>query len=225
MAWTSSLTPPIEVTIPDRLGCGRLSGAFVRRGALSSQETVMRRGLPTTSALRTVADLGGRDPLTEGVVAADLFLHAGLASIPDLSTHVAAHPGAKGIARLRRVVELAEPKTESSMESRLRMLLVLAGLPRPEVQVAIHDDQGRFLGRPDMLYRAHGLALEYDGRNHRDRLVDDNRRQNGLIGAGYRVLRFSAPDVYGARETVVSQVRQALLMAPGGSRSRRGRIA
>jgi len=105
------------------------------------------------------------------------------------------------------------------------MLLVLAGLPRPEVQVAIHDEAARFLGRPDLFYRDQRLALEYDGRNHRDRLVDDNRRQNGLVGAGYRVLRFSAPDVYGARETVVSRVRQALLMASAGSRSRRGRSA
>ena len=81
------------------------------------------------------------------------------------------------------------------METRLRMLLVLAGLPRPEIQVSIYDDEGRFLGRPDLLYRDQRLALEYDGGNHRDRLVDDNRRQNGLIGGGLRLLRFTAADV------------------------------
>jgi very-short-patch-repair endonuclease len=87
------------------------------------------------------------------------------------------------------------------------MLLILAGLPRPEAQVSIHDDQGRFLARPDLLYRCERLAIEYDGGNHRERLVDDNRRQNRLVGAGFRLLRFTAADVYGTPGLVAMQVR------------------
>jgi len=170
---------------------------------------VQRRALPTTSALRTVVDLGRRKPIAEGVVAVDLFLHARLVSIAQLRAYVAVHPRAKGVARLRRVVELAEPKAESAMETRLRMLLVLAGLPQPEVQLSVRDDEGRFLGRPDLLYRRQRLAIEYGG-NHRDRLVDDNRRQNRLIGAGFRMLRFTAADVYGTPESVAMQVRHSL---------------
>jgi very-short-patch-repair endonuclease len=214
---------PIEVTIPDSIGTRRRAGTSVSRTALAVDEIVMRRGLPTTSALRTVVDLGGRGPLTEGVVAADQFLKGGLVTMAQLRKYVAGHPRAKGIARLRRVVELAEPKAESPMETRLRMLLVLARLPRPEVQISILDKKGRFLARPDLLYRNQCLALEYDGDNHRDRLVDDNRRQNGLVGAGYRLLRFTAADVYGPPEKVVAQVRHEL----GGLRrlGPNGRIA
>jgi hypothetical protein len=201
---------PIEVTLPEPVGSGRRAGAAVRRAALAVDEIVLRRRLPTTSALRTAVDLGGRNPLTEGVVAADLFLHAELVSVAVLRNYVADHPRAKGIARLRRVLDLAEPKAESPMETRLRMLLVLAGLPRPEVQVTVHDDHGRFLGRPDLLYRQQGLAIEYDGGNHRDRMVDDNRRQNGLVGAGFRLLRFTAADVYGTPDTVAMHVRHGL---------------
>ncbi len=208
---------PIEVTIPEPFGSGRRAGARVSRTALENDEIVQRRGLPATSALRTVVDLGGRNPLTEGVVAADLFLHANLVTTAELRNHVAAHPGVKGVARLRKVVDLAERKAESAMETRLRMLLVLAGLPPPEVQVSIHDDQGRFLGRPDLLYRLQGLAIEYDGGNHRDRLVEDNRRQNGLIGAGFRLLRFTAADVYGNPHLVVMQVRHALSARHSGT--------
>jgi hypothetical protein len=120
---------PIEVTIPELIGTRRRAGASVSRAALSSEEIVLRRGLPTTSALRTVVDLAARSPLTEGVVAADMFLHEGRVSMADLRAHIAEHPGAKGIARLRRAVELAEPKAESPIETRLRMLLLLAGLP------------------------------------------------------------------------------------------------
>lgn len=203
---------PIEVTIPELIG-RHCAGASVRRGALAAEEIVLRRGLPATSALRAVVDLGGRDPLTEGVVAADMVLHSRRITHAELRTYVAEHPRAKGIARLRRVVDLAEPKAESPMESRLRMLLVLAGLPRPEVQGPIHDVQGHPLGRPDLLYRVQRLAIEYDGGTHRDRLVDDNRRQNGLIGAGLRLLRFTAVDVYDTPDAVVMQVRRGLAEA------------
>jgi len=103
--------------------------------------------------------------LTEGVVAADLFLHPGLVSIEELRACIAEHGGDKGIARLRRVSELAEPKAESAMETRLRMLLVSAKLPRPDVQVSVHDEKGRFLGRPDLLYPVQRLAIESGG-NH-----------------------------------------------------------
>lgn len=201
---------PIEVTIPESFQRSRFPGASVRRAALTIGEIVRRSGLPTTSALRTVADLTGRNSLTEGVVVADQFLHARLVSIARLRAHVDKHPRAKGIARLRRVIDLAEPKTESAMETRLRMLLVLAGLPRPEVQVPICDDEGRFLGRPDLLYHDQRSAIEYDGGNHRDRLVDDNRRQNRLIGAGFRILRFTSLDLYGNPESVVMQVGHGL---------------
>jgi very-short-patch-repair endonuclease len=201
------------VTIPDPIGTHRRARASVSRAPLGAEEIVRRRGLPTTSALRTVVDLGGRNPLTEGVVAADLFLHAKLVTIAELRTYIAEHPGVKGIARLRRVVDLAEPKAESPMETRLRMLLVLAGLPKPEVQVPIHDDLGRFLARPDLLYRDRRLAIEFDGGNHRDRMVDDNRRQNRIIGTGYHLLRFTAADVYRTPDSIVMQVTQSLLGA------------
>jgi hypothetical protein len=105
---------------------------------------------------------------------------------------------------------MVEPATESPMETRLRLLLVLGGLPRPEAQIPLHAANGRFLGRPDLLYRAQKLALEYDGGTHRQSLVEDNRRQNRLSSAGYRLLRFTAADVLGSPDQILLQVRAAL---------------
>jgi len=96
------------------------------------------------------------------------------------------------------------------METRLRWLLVSAGLPQPEVQVDLHDDDGDFLGRADLYYRQARLVIEYDGANHRERLVSDDRRQNLLINAGYRILRFTAADIHGRPEVVVAQVRGSI---------------
>src|SRR5260370_1807578 len=136
-----------------------------------------------------------------------MFRTARLVKSAELNTYVADHRRTRGIVRFRRVVDLVEPKAESPMETRLRMLLMLAGLPRPEAQVSIQDDQGRFLGRPDLFYGLQRLAIEYDGGNHRDRLVEDNRRQNSLIGAGLRFLRFTKADVYGTPPLVPRPVR------------------
>jgi len=212
----------VPVTIPRSIGSRRLAGVTVRSTDLAPEEIVPRRDVPATSPLRTAVDLGGPDPLTEGVVAADMFLQARLVTLTQLRTYVAGHARVKGIARLRRAVDLAQPKSESPMETRLRMLLVLAGLPRPEVQASIHDDQGQFLGRPDLLYRAHRLAIEYDGGTHRDRLVADNRRQNGIVGAGFRLLRFTAADVFRTPDQIAAQVRHAL---GSGAKSARSTVA
>ncbi|GAC1512670.1 MAG: hypothetical protein NVS1B3_16550 [Candidatus Dormibacteraceae bacterium] len=56
---------PIEVTIPEPFGASRLAGATVRRAAISEAEIVLRRNLPTTSALRTLVDFGGRNPASD----------------------------------------------------------------------------------------------------------------------------------------------------------------
>jgi len=156
-----------------------------------------------------VFDLGSRPPLVEAVVTVDTALRAGLVRLPELHIYAVEHSGAKGIPQFRRVVGAAEPLAESPMESRLRMLLVLSGLPRPEAQVSLHDDSGRFLGRADLYYPDHRLVIEYDGGTHRTSLVEDNRRQNLLINAGYRVLRFTVADIRETPEAVVDQVKRA----------------
>ena len=86
----------------------------------------------------------------------------------------------------------------------------MAGLPRPEAQVTLHDERGRFLGRPDLYYPAQRLCLEYDGGTHRDSLVEDNHRQNRLVNAGFRLLRFTAADFQRSPGAIVVLVAAAL---------------
>ncbi|HEX2645929.1 MAG TPA: DUF559 domain-containing protein [Candidatus Dormibacteraeota bacterium] len=96
------------------------------------------------------------------------------------------------------------------METRLRMLLITSGLPTPCVQVPLHDESGMFIARPDLYYPERRLAIEYDGANHRDRIAADNRRQNRLLEAGYRVLRFTAADILNTPAAGAAVVRRAL---------------
>jgi hypothetical protein len=213
---------PVEVTIPAAAGVAALSGVSVRRSELRPEDVVELRGLPATSALRTAIDLGRWLPLTDAVVAVDMALQKGLITLTELDARVAGQPRCRGIGQLRRVVQLAEPAAESPMETRLRLILVLSGLPRPRAQVSLYDAGGRFLGRPDLLYPVERLAVEYDGAAHRERLLEDNRRQNRLTNAGYRLLRFTAADVLGTPDRIVSLAREAL-SPPGPARDRSSR--
>jgi very-short-patch-repair endonuclease len=204
---------PVEVAVPDGSGTRSRPGMHVRRSALPPDEVVECQGLPVTSPVRTVFDLARHLPLAEAIVAVDLALHGALVEPDELRAYVTAHPTWKGLAQARRVVTIAELRAESPMESRLRALLVLGGLPRPQAQAEIIDERGCFLGRLDLYYPTARLGIEYDGDGHRSNLAADNRRQNRLMGAGVRLLRYTAADVYRRPVDMVAEVRAALRAA------------
>jgi very-short-patch-repair endonuclease len=200
---------PIEVVAPRAIGLSARAGMRVHR-SLSQLQVVEVRGLRATALVQTIVDICARASLTEAVVVVDAALHARKLTISQLSSWALARPGRKGIQKLRRVISLAEPATESPMESRLRMVLVLGGLPKPKVQVPIHDREGRFVGRPDLYYEEAKLGIEFDGGAHRNALVADNRRQNALLNAGVTLLRFTSADVMRQPASIVRQVRALL---------------
>jgi very-short-patch-repair endonuclease len=94
----------------------------------------------------------------------------------------------------------------------LRWLVHAAGLPAPVLQFVVRDADGDFLGRADFAWPEHKVLVEFDGDGHRDRqvFVNDLRRQNGLVAAGWIVLRFSSADVLGRPERVAAEIRAAL---------------
>ena len=201
---------PIEAAVPSTSSTSRLVGVVVRRCSISATERSIRRGLPVTSAVRTIADLACRLPLIDAVALLDAALHGRLVHRRALCDWATSHCGYRGVRRLKRALGLADPAAESVMETRLRLLLVLAGLPHPRSQVSLRDDLGLFLARPDLYYPDARLAIEYDGATHRESLAADNRRQNRMFDAGYRLLRFTAGDVLDTPAAVVSMVRRAL---------------
>lgn len=202
---------PIEATIPRGPGSTARSWLKVRRAELSEEEVVIRQGLRVTSVPRTLSDLARVLPVVEAVVLADAFLHEKLTTVAELDAYAAARVGNKGAVARRRVLVLCEPAAESPMETRLRLLLELNGLPRPLAQAVLRDRFFRFIARVDLYYPEQRLAIEFDGGVHRDTLVEDNRRQNRILAAGYNLLRFTTADVRGTPDAVVAQVRQALL--------------
>lgn len=203
-----------EIVVPDLSRVAHRAPATVRCIQLRAGDVVWRDGFPVTSPARTCFDLAARMPLIEAVAAVDMALHRGVVTLDQFQQYVATHKGIAGVVRARKILEHLEPKSESPMESRLRMLLVQAGLPRPEAQVTLNGAWGAFVARVDLYYPEARLAIEYDGDQHRDQLIDDNRRHNRLHDIGVTVLRYTAPDLKDRPNHVVEQVRRALAERP-----------
>ena len=198
------------VVLPRETHMAPRTGIAIRRAALPPEDVTHVDGIPVTTRLRTAFDLARLEPLVEAVCCLDAFLRAGLPAT-DLAACIGSHPAWRGVRRATAALRHADGAAESPMESRLRMLLVLAGLPRPIVNEPLYDMSGCFLARPDL--RIDRVLIEFDGRIHRDGqvFVNDLRRQNSLLSAGYTLLRYSASDVYRRPEAIVLEVQAALL--------------
>ena len=102
------------------------------------------------------------------------------------------------------------------METRVRLLLVLAGLPEPEPGYVIRDADGEWIAQVDLAYPAQRIAIEYHGDVHRrsaGQWRSDVTKAELLRGLGWTVIILTADDVDGRPERTLERVRDALLAA------------
>jgi very-short-patch-repair endonuclease len=120
----------------------------------------------------------------------------------------------RGARCARRACALADGLAESPQETRLRLLIHRAGLPRPVAQYRIRVD-GRFVARPDFAWPEHRLAVEYDGAWHGEpgQFRRDRQRLNRLTAAGWRVLFVTAADLRDPAR-LIARIAQALASSP-----------
>ena len=203
---------PAEVIIPGRARRPP-AGVTVRRDLITEDEHRLYHGLRVTTPTRTAYDLARRAPtLIESVVAVDALAGRFGFAPRDILALARRYPRARGRRRLAEVVDHSEPLAESPMETRLRMLLVLAGLPRPKVRHTIVDERGRMLATVDLAYPKARVAIEYEGGDHfeRRRVVRDVRRGTRLVALGWRLYRYVAADVYVTPRRTIEEVALAL---------------
>lgn len=205
---------PAEVTTAHG-GPRSRPGVRVHRDALHPGEIVEIRGVRVTSRMRTAFDLARWLPLTEGVVAVDALARGEFG--PDLLLNFAArYPGVRGVRRLAEVLSYADARSGSPPETRLRLILVRAGLPRPVPQHPVLDDRRRRAVWLDLAYPEHRLGVEYDGGHHfatPEKAQTDARRHTRLVAAGWRVLRYTADEMRHAPDRIADDVRCALGLA------------
>jgi very-short-patch-repair endonuclease len=184
-------------------------GLVVRQHQLDPADVCDVDGCRVTTPIRTAWDLGRRSSLAEAVVAIDALARVGgFAPVRLLD----GPPGARGRRHLARAVGLADPRAESPPETHLRLVLVLGGLPVPEVQFRIRDGRGEVVARADLAYPAAMLAAEYDGSDHFDdaRSRSDRARDLLLGDLGWLTLRFTRDDIVRHPERTVAIVRRRL---------------
>ncbi|WP_456936656.1 DUF559 domain-containing protein [Geodermatophilus sp. SYSU D00684] len=200
----------VDLTVPGATRAESRRDRRVHRLPLAGDEVTYRWGQPVTTPSRTWRDLAGVLEPPALLAATDQLL-GGLCSTADLERQLARRPTGRGAARARRVVPVADARSESPMESVLRWLLHQARTPTPVVQYEIRDAAG-FVARVDLAWPDHRVVVEFDGDGHRDRdvFVNDLRRQNRLVAAGWTVLRFTSADVLGRPDEVIAAIRAAL---------------
>ncbi len=104
--------------------------------------------------------------LIDAVKIGDWLLHRGHLTLERLIRVVELEHWRPGTETAKRAMLLFDRDSRSLQESEVRCLMVAAGLPCPESNVDLYDENGTFLGCGDLVYRWLRLVIEYEGRHH-----------------------------------------------------------
>jgi hypothetical protein len=186
-------------------------GVHIHIAALPKEHVVTWRGLPVTSAARTVVDLARASSFPAGVVVTDSALRTRQVSKAELDlcvTHCARWPG---IHNARRVAAFADARSESVLESISRAAFDDQGLPPPELQAWV-GTADEVIGRADFLWRAYRTVGEADGAvKYADpaRAMAQLDRDARLRAAGFEVVHFTWQQITRAPDQVVASIKVA----------------
>lgn len=178
---------------------GKVGDARLHRGSLPRSHVAQHGLITYTSAARTVVDLAREHGAVSAIAAADTALGRGLTSSAGLAAVIRHCSGWPGVVAARRVVALADGRSESALESVSRLRMDEFALPAPALQVPIYSGGG-FLGRPDFYWDEFGVIGEADGMAKYDgrplSLREEKRRQGELEDAGLITVRWGWTDAW-----------------------------
>lgn len=201
---------PVEVSVPPAVRFGPVAGLRVRRVRLPGSEVGVVHGRRCTTGVRTALDIARWEPLIDAVPALDVLLARAVVGRGELDEAAAALGPGRGGRRAQRAAGLADPRAESQPESRLRVLLTLAGMSAVP-QYTVRTADGGFVARVDLAFPDARVAIEYDGAWHAEQgqFAKDRRRLNALVAAGWTVLHVTAADLRDP-DALVARVRALL---------------
>ena len=123
-------------------------------------------------------------------------------------------PGTKAASRARRGAAYVRRDVDSPMETRLRMLLVLAGFPEPQVNLTVRDERGEVVRKYDLSYPEVKVAVEFNGKVHvlvPGAWEKDLERRDAVDDSGWRLLPVISSGIYGTPEQTLRRVHRVLL--------------
>lgn len=215
-----SRDPTVHLTYPSESGRLVRNGVTSHRRVVRPEDVQQHEGIDVSSPLRTWLELAPLCTTQELVVLGDQLIrqpyaryegrHRPYATQGELRETLDTTRRFPGRRRAVEALGLVRCGADSPPETLLRLALVEAGLPEPELQIPLHEDgSGR---RADMGYRQARIVIQYEGAGHfdADQLRADQRRDNEFFAAGWVVLRFNAEDLRDGFRRAVTLVRQAL---------------
>ncbi|WP_353353711.1 DUF559 domain-containing protein [Intrasporangium sp. DVR] len=190
----------------------KVQGIRAHRVKVGGQRCLKLDGVRVTTAVQTFLDLGSDLGLVDLVVLGDSLVKAGQTTPAEL---VQAAAGFRGGGRrvLRRAASLVRPEVDSPMESRTRMLIVLAGLPEPTINHKVRWPTGSVRFRFDLCYPDAKLIIEYDGRQHAesDRQWDgDIDRREWMDSTEWRLVIVRSKDIYNTPGQTLQRIMSAM---------------
>lgn len=164
--------------------------------------------------------------LVELVVLGDSLVKAN-ATTPERLIATADEWIGRRAAVARRAARLVREDVDSPMESRLRMLIVLAGLPEPSVNLVLRQENGDWKRRFELCYEDLLLVIEYDGEYHldADQHAADLLRREQLEREGWRFVVVQKQHLFGDPAGVLERISQARLDCGAAKRTCRIRKA
>ncbi|MCV7170276.1 DUF559 domain-containing protein [Mycobacterium manitobense] len=199
---------PAELVRSDRHGT---AGLQVHGWDVAPAETCLVRDMRCTTPARTAFDIGRTLPAVVAIPILDALMNATRVRPVDILAVADSRPRHRGVRSLRHAMALTDGGAESPQETRVRLLLVRAGLPPPETQIEFRDQHIRV----DMGWRQWRVAVEYDGVQHwsdrRQRSWDIDRIAI-LEALGWSIVRVSA-EMLGRPDVVVARVASKLRAA------------
>ncbi|BBX71644.1 type IV toxin-antitoxin system AbiEi family antitoxin domain-containing protein [Mycolicibacterium psychrotolerans] len=199
----------LHVLDPPRCALRNADGLVVHRR--DGAPLVVVDGRRATSPAWTAVEVARALRRPRALATLDAALRSGTCSRPDLWRAAVEQKGRRGIVAVRDLLPLADPRSESPMESEARLAMLDGGLPVPELQYEIVDGNGD-LRRLDFAWPDDRVAAEYDGvawHSGPEAMVSDRRRQNALADVDWTVVPIVSDDVrYRAREMVARIERQ-----------------
>lgn len=175
----------------------RQAGVRVHADRIDEDEIIAIAGMPVTSAARTALDLGCWYPTTAAVAGIDALARATRVKAADIELLAERYAGRRGIVQAREAIGLYDAGAQSPKESWLRVVLIEAGLPRPQTQIPVLNELGSVFAYLDMGWDDVKVAVEYDGEQHRSdrrQYTWDVRRLETLERLGWIVVRVVAGD-------------------------------
>ncbi|MEP9385017.1 DUF559 domain-containing protein [Nocardioides cheoyonin] len=168
-------------------------------------------GVAVAAPAQCFLELATLLPLVELVVVGDHMVRKGMVGLEELRAFCAKAAG-PGAALARTAVGYVRERVDSPMETRLRMLIVLAGLPEPEVNALVGD--GLAFRKYDLSYRRSRTIVEYDGRQHAERVEQwesDLERREAIDDDEWRILVVISKGIYKTPGDTLARIHRVLL--------------